>query len=162
MQWDIKYNVIIERWKGYFGKLLNEENPRTVFGDGVPNEGLTPAINRKEVEVALNGMKHGKAMGPDGIPVDVWKSSSEEGVDMLLDLLQKIFRAGENARGMEGQRDCINTKREGGHPGLCELQRHQDDITHHEDFGKSNRPKTEGRDKCRRRAVRFHAGQRDN
>ena len=36
-------------------------------------------------------MKHGKAMGPDGIPVDVWKSLGEEGVDMLLDLLQKIF-----------------------------------------------------------------------
>ena len=30
-------------------------------------------------------------MGPDGIPVDVWKSLGEEGVDMLLDLLQKIF-----------------------------------------------------------------------
>ena len=57
----------------------------------MPNEGLTPAINRKEVEVALKGMKHGKAMGPDGIPVEVWKSLGEEGVDMLLDLLQKIF-----------------------------------------------------------------------
>ena len=30
-------------------------------------------------------------MGPDGIPVEVWKSLGEEGVDMLLDLLQKIF-----------------------------------------------------------------------
>ena len=59
----------------------------TVFRDVVPNEGLTPAINRKEVEVALKGMKHGKAMGPDGIPVEVWKSLGEEGVDKLLDLL---------------------------------------------------------------------------
>ena len=59
------------RWKGYNGKLLNEENPRTLFGDGVPNEILIPAINRKEVEVALKGMQHGKAMGPDGIQVDV-------------------------------------------------------------------------------------------
>ena len=57
----------------------------------MPNEGLTPAINRKEVVVALKGMKQGKAMGPDGIPVEVWKSLGEEGVDMLLDLLQKIF-----------------------------------------------------------------------
>ena len=62
----------------------------TVFCDGVPNEGLTSAINRKEVEVALKGMKHGKAMGPDRIPVDVWNSLVEEGVDMLLDLLQTI------------------------------------------------------------------------
>ena len=38
-----EHDQVIERWKGYFGKLLNEENPRTVFGDGMPNEGLTPA-----------------------------------------------------------------------------------------------------------------------
>ena len=49
-----EHDKIIERWKGYYGNMLNEENQRTVFGDGVPNEGLTPAINRKEVEVALN------------------------------------------------------------------------------------------------------------
>ena len=61
-----EHDTILERWKGYYGILLNEENPRTVFGDGVPNEGLTPAVNRKEVEVALKGMKLGKAMGPDG------------------------------------------------------------------------------------------------
>ena len=76
----------------------------------MPNEGLTPAINRKEVEVALKGMKHGKAMGPDGIPVEVWKSLGEEGVDMLLDLLQKIF---EQEKMPEGQCDCANIKEEG-------------------------------------------------
>ena len=75
-----EHDQIIERWKGYYGNLLNEENPRTVFGDGVPNEGLTPAINRKEVEVALKGMKLGKAMGPDGIPVEVWKSLGKKGL----------------------------------------------------------------------------------
>ena len=41
--------------------------------------------------MTLKGMKLGKAMGPDGIPVEVRKSLGEEGVDMLLDLLQKIF-----------------------------------------------------------------------
>ena len=94
----------IERWKGYYGMLLNEENPRTVYRDGVPNEGVTPAINREEVEVALKGMKHGKAMGPDGIPVEVWKSLGEEVVDMLLDLLQKIF---EQEKMPEEWRDSV-------------------------------------------------------
>ena len=28
-----EHDKIIERWKGYYGNLLNEENPRTVFGD---------------------------------------------------------------------------------------------------------------------------------
>ena len=59
---------------------------------------------------------------------------------------------------MEGQCDCANIQREGGHTGLWQLQRHQDDITHNEDLGKNNRPKTKGRDKYRRRAVRSHAG----
>ena len=49
---------IIERWIGYYGKLLNEENQRRVLGDGMPNEGLTPAINREEIEVGLKGMKN--------------------------------------------------------------------------------------------------------
>ena len=128
----------------------------------MPNEGLTPAINRKEVEVALKGMKQGKAMVPDGIPVEVWKSLGEEGVDMLLDLLQKIF---EQEKMQEEWRDSVIVpifKENGDMQDCGELQRHQDDITHHEDLGKNNRPKTEGRDKYRRRAVRFQAGQRDN
>ena len=70
----------------------------------MPNEGLTAAINRKEVEVALKGMKHGKSKGPDGIPVEVWKSLGEEGVDMLLDLLQKIF---EQEKMPEEWRDSV-------------------------------------------------------
>ena len=39
-------DTIIGRWKGYFDKLLNEENPMSIFGDGVPNEGLTQGISR--------------------------------------------------------------------------------------------------------------------
>ena len=70
----------------------------------MPNEGLTPTTNRKGVEVALKGMKHGKAMGPDGIPAEVWKSLGEEGVDMLLDLLQKIS---EQAKIPEEWRDSV-------------------------------------------------------
>ena len=81
--------------------------------DGVPNEGLAPAINREEEEVALKGMKHGNAMGAGGIPVAVWKSLGEERVDMLLDLLQKIFEQENMPRGMEGQCDCTNRQREG-------------------------------------------------
>ena len=43
-------------------------------------------------------------MGPDGIPVEFWKSLREEGVDMLLDLLQKIF---EQEKMPEEWRDSV-------------------------------------------------------
>ena len=54
--------------------------------------------------MALKGMKNGKAMGPDGILVEVWTSLVEEGVDMLLDLLQKIF---EQEKMPEEWRVCV-------------------------------------------------------
>ena len=57
--------MIIGRWKGYFDKLLNEENPRSIFDDGVPNKGLTQGISRNEVKVAISRMKNGKATGMD-------------------------------------------------------------------------------------------------
>ena len=84
-------DMIIGRWKGYFDKLLNEENPRSIFDDGVPNEGLTQGISRDEVKVAISRMKNGKATGMDGIPVEVWKCLGEEGIDMLWDLMQGIY-----------------------------------------------------------------------
>ena len=84
-------DMIIGRWKGYFDKLLNEENPRSIFDDGVPNKGLTQGISRNEVNVAISRMKNGKATGMDGIPVEVWKCLGEEGIDMLWDLMKGIY-----------------------------------------------------------------------
>ena len=83
------------RWESYFNRLLNEENPRVVFGNGAPNEGITPGICREEVRKALYKMKNGKACGPDEIPVEVWKSLGEDGVDVLWDLMQKIYQKEE-------------------------------------------------------------------
>ena len=58
--------------------------------------------------MALKGMKHGKAMGPDGIPVEVWKSWG-----YVVGSAPEDFRAGGNARGMEGQCERTNLQREG-------------------------------------------------
>ena len=84
-------DMIIGRGKGYFDKLLNEEKPRSIFDDGVPNKGLTQEISGNEVKVAISRMKNGKATGMDGIPVEVWKCLGEEGIDMLWDLMKGIY-----------------------------------------------------------------------
>ena len=84
-------DMIIGRWKGYFDKLLNEDNPRSIFDDGEPNEGLTQGISRDEVKVAISRVKKGKATGMDGIPVEVWTYLGEEWIDMLWDLMQGIY-----------------------------------------------------------------------
>ena len=83
---------IKSRWKEYFENLLNEENPRSVRGDGVPVERQVPRISRREVRRALGRMKKGKAVGPDGIPVEVWRCLGEEGIDILWDLFNKIYQ----------------------------------------------------------------------
>ena len=80
------------RWEKYYEKLLNEENPRMIFEDGVQNLGVTQSISRREVKKQLKKMKNGRAIGPDGIPVEVWKSLGEEGIDMLWDLTNKIYQ----------------------------------------------------------------------
>ena len=58
-------DTITARWKTYFEKLLNEENPRSLFGDGNQNHGATQELTRLEVQRAVKKMKNGKAKGPD-------------------------------------------------------------------------------------------------
>ena len=41
---------IIERWRECFEELLNEENSRTVFEDGTPNENMMPLVSRGEAK----------------------------------------------------------------------------------------------------------------
>ncbi|XP_068242147.1 uncharacterized protein [Palaemon carinicauda] len=78
------------RWKQYFERLLNEENPRSIIVDENPNFGMVRDINREEIKITLSKMKNGKAMGPDEIPVEVCICLGEFGADMLRDLMQKI------------------------------------------------------------------------
>ena len=86
-----KHEDIQRRWKEYFEKLLNEENERQIREDGQPNEVVTRGVERAEVVKALARMKNGKAVGPDEIPVEVWKMLGEEGIDLLWDLFKKIY-----------------------------------------------------------------------
>ncbi|XP_066943263.1 uncharacterized protein [Macrobrachium rosenbergii] len=78
-------------WKGYYEHLLDEENLRKFFEDGFQNHGMTHTITRKEVKKGLKKMKNGKAIGPDGIPAEVWKSLGEEGIDMLWYPAEKMY-----------------------------------------------------------------------
>ena len=80
------YNIVWE-----FASYLNEENPRSIFDDGVPNQGLTQGISRNEAKVARSRMNKGKAAGIIGIPVEVWTCLGEEGIDMLWDMMQRIY-----------------------------------------------------------------------
>ncbi|XP_063863903.1 uncharacterized protein LOC135102551 [Scylla paramamosain] len=79
----IDNNEVRERWKEYFKALLNEENARGVLEDGEPNDRRTTAVSREEVKQALRRMNDGETTEPDNIPVEVWKSLEEEGLEWL-------------------------------------------------------------------------------
>ena len=49
-------------------------------------------ISKEEVKEALRKMKPGKAVGPDLIPVEVWKCLGKVGLDWLSELFNVIFR----------------------------------------------------------------------
>ncbi len=70
---------IMQRWKGYFSELLNEEN-QYELEDHIKVEGPILGVTEKGVEEALQKMKRGKAPGPLGVTTDLLKYAGETGV----------------------------------------------------------------------------------
>ena len=153
---------IKNRWKVYFEKLLNEENERRFFGEGVANERDVPGIRKEEVKEALKRMKKGKATGPDEIPAEVWKCLGDEGVDVLWDLLKKIH---EQEKMPDEWRDSVvipiykekgDIQDCGNYRGI-KLMPHTMKI-----WEKSSREKNKSRNRDWRTTVWVYAWERDN
>ena len=76
----------------YFEKLINEENnrdPRTEESEVVNEE--VNCVSREEVKNALRKMKKGKAIGPDNLPVEVWKCTGKMGIKFLTRLFDRLL-----------------------------------------------------------------------
>ncbi|KAK3536474.1 hypothetical protein QTP86_013795, partial [Hemibagrus guttatus] len=86
------------RWKEYFEELMNEENEREKRVEGVNSvEQKVDKIRKDEVRKALKRMKSGKAVGPDDIPVEVWKCLGEAAVEFLVNLFNRVLENLEKA-----------------------------------------------------------------
>ncbi|CAK1599498.1 unnamed protein product [Parnassius mnemosyne] len=84
---------IKKRWKEYFEKLMNEENEWNGMLENPPvNMGLVREISVEEVKMAVRNMKNGKAVGPDGIPVEVWKLLRADGWKWLSLFFGKLLQ----------------------------------------------------------------------
>ncbi|KAK3545530.1 hypothetical protein QTP70_008050 [Hemibagrus guttatus] len=82
------------RWKEYFEELMNEENEREKRLEGVNSvEQKVDKIRKDEVRKALKRMKSGKAVGPDNIPVEVWKCLGEAAVEFLTSLFNRVLES---------------------------------------------------------------------
>ncbi|KAK3566616.1 hypothetical protein QTP86_001541 [Hemibagrus guttatus] len=82
------------RWKECFEELMNEENEREKRVEVVNSvERKVDKIRKDEVRKALKGMKSGKAVGPDDIPVEVWKCLGEAAVEFLTSLFNRVLES---------------------------------------------------------------------
>jgi limonene-1,2-epoxide hydrolase len=73
----VKDEEIKDRWREYFDRLFNveDENPTLELDDSFvdTNRHFVRAIQEAEIEEALKRMKRTKVMGPNGIPIEVWR-----------------------------------------------------------------------------------------
>ncbi|GJW30143.1 retrovirus-related pol polyprotein LINE-1 [Tanacetum coccineum] len=87
---------IKKRWGEYFSSLFNAME-REGHKDGVgPSRQPHPEcyysrINQAKVRTALRKMGRNKAVGPDQIPIEAWRSLGDEGIFWLTSLFNKIF-----------------------------------------------------------------------
>ncbi|EYC46334.1 hypothetical protein Y032_0401g787 [Ancylostoma ceylanicum] len=85
--------AVKERWRAYFAHLLNEEFPRKKNFPGEPVAGPVQQWTVDEVRKAVKKMKVGKAPGPDGIPMEAWRSLGELGLQWLTKFFNNITRS---------------------------------------------------------------------
>ena len=88
----VNSEAVLKRWKEYFEKLMNKENNREPGTEEakVVNEEVN-CVSREEVKNALRKMKKGKAVGPDELPVEIWKCMVEMGIKFLTKLFNRIL-----------------------------------------------------------------------
>ena len=85
-----------QRWENCFEKLMNEKNERERRENG--GETVSSHVRRTtkdEVKAAMKRMKHGKAVGPDDIPIEAWKALGDIGVNFLTKLFNQILETEE-------------------------------------------------------------------
>ena len=88
----VNSEAVLKRWKEYFEKLMNKENnrdPRTEETEVIDEE--VNCVSREEVKNTLRRMKKGKAVGPDELPVKVWKCMGEMGIKFLTRLFNRLL-----------------------------------------------------------------------
>jgi hypothetical protein len=88
---------IKNRWREYFDKLFNEDSGSLPIALDISSDDLNRQfvhrIQESEVKDALKRMKGGKAMGPDEIPIKVWRSLEDMVIVWLTKLFNGIFRS---------------------------------------------------------------------
>ena len=94
----------MRRWREYFDKLFNgeSEGPTLELDDSLDdtNRRFVRRIQELEIGEALKRMKGGKATGPDGILIEVWRCLGDREIVWLTKLFNH-FSVKQDAGRME-------------------------------------------------------------
>ena len=83
---------VLRIWKEYYMGLMNEENERERReNDGERVNLEVESTSKEEVRENMQRMKNGKAVGPDDIPVGVWKCLGERALKLLTKLYNRTM-----------------------------------------------------------------------
>jgi hypothetical protein len=78
---------IKNRWREYFDKLFNEDSGSSSIELDISSDDLNRQfvcrIQESEVKDALKRMKGGKTIGPDRIPIEVWRTLEDVAIGYL-------------------------------------------------------------------------------
>jgi hypothetical protein len=85
----VKDEEIKNIWRAYFDKLFNDELDDSIDA----NRRFVRRIQESEVKEALKKMKTSKALGPDDIPIEVWRCLEDKAIVWLTKLFNTIFRS---------------------------------------------------------------------
>jgi hypothetical protein len=86
----------LERWRQHFEEVLNTDSsfPLDRY-QAIPLPELQISVrppSKREIILAIKGMKNGKAAGSDNIPAEILKVDPNVAADMLLLLFQDIWK----------------------------------------------------------------------
>ena len=77
----VRDEKIKEGWREYFDRLFNGSSPQDLSDLTILCQDMNPKFLRRitesDVKEALKRMKSKKVVGPDGIPVEVWRCLGE-------------------------------------------------------------------------------------
>ena len=79
---------VLNRWSEYIGELFKDNRGER---PAIKKNTDGPPILKAEVEAAIRKMKRGKAIGPDGIPIEIILALEEMGIGMTTKLLNAIY-----------------------------------------------------------------------
>ena len=83
---------VLNRWSEYIEDLFQDERGEKPI---IKKDMDGPPILKEEVSAAIRKMKHGKAVGPDNIPIEVFAVLEDIGIDFLTKLLNSIYDSGK-------------------------------------------------------------------